>query len=240
LFKSDVDDRPLAHGYAMKLAGVHGVRGQISQVNSGGPSSSNWSSSKGFQGGKGGKRTCNTNAGQPFPGASGTDRDPQFEYKMTNHCTRFKPERARPDSRDAATERAEWPLVEVGGALIEEPERFHAASDWKGGGCVDQIRDSESVHRAGHRARLTTYRTPSRWAISSNFARLAAKTRPSKRLTLDFFIRTCRLRALVPSPNPGSETNRVGLKKAIRSRKPETTKYRKEQGGRSSGGHRGL
>jgi hypothetical protein len=51
-------------------------------------------------------------------------------------------------------------LVEVGGSLIEEPERFHAASDWKNGGYDDQSGDSESVHRAGHRARLTAYRNP--------------------------------------------------------------------------------
>jgi hypothetical protein len=51
------------------------------------------------------------------------------------------------------------PLGEVGGEMTEEPERFHAASDLKSGdAAIDQNRNSESVHRAGHRARLTTYR----------------------------------------------------------------------------------
>jgi hypothetical protein len=39
-----------------------------------------------------GETTCNTTAGQPFPGASDADRDPPFENKVTNHCARFKPE----------------------------------------------------------------------------------------------------------------------------------------------------
>jgi hypothetical protein len=56
-----------------------------------------------------------------------------------------------------------------------KPARFHAASDLKiGDSAMDQNRNSESVHRAGHRERLTTYRTFRRSAISSNFAWLAA------------------------------------------------------------------
>jgi hypothetical protein len=56
-----------------------------------------------------------------------------------------------------------------------KPERFHAASDLKiGDSAMDQNRNSESDHRAGHLERLTTYRTFRRSAISSNFAWLAA------------------------------------------------------------------
>jgi hypothetical protein len=66
--------------------------------------------------------------------------------------------RAKPNALAARIQRAERDLVEVGGALIEEPTRFHAASDKKNGGYDDQNCDSESVHRAGDLARLTTYR----------------------------------------------------------------------------------
>ena len=49
-------------------------------------------------------------------------------------------------------------LVEVSGEIIEETRTVSCCARLEERGCHDQIRDSESVHRAGHRARLTTYR----------------------------------------------------------------------------------
>ena len=71
---------------------------------------------------------------------------------------------------------------------------------------------SGCVHRAGHRARLTTYRTYNRSAISCNFAWLAAKNRPSNRPFRSFSIRTCQLWALLPSRSriPASSAERTG------------------------------
>ena len=56
-------------------------------------------------------------------------------------------------------------LVEFPDEMIEEPEQFHPMHGRREGrGRDDQIRDSESVHRAGHLARFTTY---FRWRASA-------------------------------------------------------------------------
>ena len=81
-------------------------------------------------------------------------------------------------------------MVEVGGnvlknqncSLLHQTEMEKQRAD-------DQIRDSESVHWAGHRARLTTYRTFRRSAISSQLrlARGKEATQQSARSELLHF-----------------------------------------------------
>jgi hypothetical protein len=60
----------------------------------------------------------------------------------------------------------------------------------------DAVRESRSCHRSGQPVRLTRCRTPRRSPISSRFARVDAKKRPSDRSPPSLSIRLCQLWAL--------------------------------------------